>query len=198
MQTTEHHRQSYRLRYHNYAETRAYHITICSRDRALIFGDVIDATMHLSTIGKIIEEEIQKTATMRSGGVIDAHVVMPNHVHLILILTEASDAPAPRGFEAPHSGTISSIINGLKAACTSRVRKELRMASAVIWQSRFFDRVIRDEEELMRTRQYIQDNPGKWQDDHDNPANFERIDRQAKSTKPNRMVVVRQDASHSP
>jgi len=172
MDSTDHHRTSYRLRYHNYAETRAYHITICSHERALIFGEIIDARMHLFGIGRIIDEEIRKTGAMRSGVTIDTYAVMPNHVHLILILTEESLAEVPRAFEAPKSGTVSSIINGFKASCTSRARKELGLNGIVIWQGRFHDRVIRDEEELQHTREYIRNNPGQWQDDHENPANI--------------------------
>ena len=128
--------------------------------------------MHLSGIGKIIDEEIRKTAGMRSDVIVDTYCVMPNHVHLILILTEEESAGVPRTFEAPASGSVPSIINGLKAACTSRARKELGLPTLVIWQGRFHDRVIRNEEELQRTREYIHNNPGQWQDDHDNPANF--------------------------
>jgi putative transposase len=165
-----HHRQSYRLRHHSYSETRAYHITICSHNRDTIFGDVTHATVILSPIGKIIDEEIRKTPTVRSEVIVDTYVVMPNHVHLIL--TDDSNAMAPREFEPPQAGTISSVINGLKAACTSRVRKEIGPPGIVIWQGRFYDRVIRDDEELQRTRQYIIDNPAQWEDDHENPKNY--------------------------
>ena len=175
-QTPTHERQSYRLKHHNYAETRAYHITACSFHRQLIFSEIVDACIHLFPIGRIIDEEIRKTPLMRPNVILDTYVVMPNHVHIILILTEAEeDAPVPRQFEAPKPGTLSSILNGLKSACTSRVRKELGPSDAKVWQGRFYDRVIRDEDELNRTRQYIHDNPAQWQDDHENPINYRKL-----------------------
>jgi putative transposase len=177
MQPTSHNRQSYRLRYHSYAEASAYHITICSHQRQLIFGKIIDAQMHLSPIGKIIDEEIRKTIAMRKDVIVDTYTVMPNHVHIIFILTETKDAPVARKFEAPASDTISSIVNGMKACCTSRVRKELGPSDAAIWQSRFHDRLIRDEAELNLTRAYIINNPGAWEDDPENPERMLKMRR---------------------
>jgi putative transposase len=162
-------RKSYRIRCHNYAEANAYHITICAHRRQLLFGSVIDAKMHLSATGTILEEEIQRTGLLREQVVIDSHIVMPNHVHVILVLTGGADAPAPRTFAAPASGTVSSMINGWKAACTSRIRKEIGPPSLVVWQPRFYDRLIRDENELEYTRHYILNNPGAWEDDPENP-----------------------------
>ena len=167
-------RKSYRIRYHNYAEANAYHITICAHRHQLLFGRVIDAQMCLNATGRIIEEEIQRTATMRESVVIDTHIVRPNHVHVLLILTDGAEAPAPRRFAAPASGTVSSIINALKAACTSRIRKEIGPATMVVWQARFHDRLIRDENELQQTRHYILNNPGAWEADPENPERKQR------------------------
>ncbi len=162
-------RKSYRIRYHNYAEANAYHVTICAHRRELLFGNVVDATMRVNAMGTILEEEIQRTATLREQAIIDSHIVMPNHIHILLILTGGAEAPAPRTFAAPASGTVSSLINGLKASCTSRIRKEIGPTTRVVWQPRFYDRLIRDENELEHTRHYIRNNPGAWEDDPENP-----------------------------
>ncbi|MGH3087679.1 MAG: transposase [Rubrobacteraceae bacterium] len=97
------------------------------------------------------------TDTIRPNTTLDKWVIMPNHLHAIIV------------FAAISSGSLGSIIGQFKSVCTKRIRAEgLHDFS---WQSRFYDRIIRGERELDNVRQYITDNPAKWDMDRENPAN---------------------------
>ncbi|MGH7601113.1 MAG: transposase [bacterium] len=82
-----HHRRSIRLKGYDYSQAGAYFITICTHDRECIFGEIRDGQMQLNEIGKIVEAEWLKTVEIRDNVELDAFVVMPNHVHGIIIIT---------------------------------------------------------------------------------------------------------------
>ncbi|MEF9878869.1 MAG: transposase, partial [Clostridia bacterium] len=73
-------RKRNRLKSYDYAQAGAYFITICSKNRRCIFGDVVDGEMRLSTVGLIVEREIQTHLS------IEQHVIMPNHIHMMIVL----------------------------------------------------------------------------------------------------------------
>jgi hypothetical protein len=118
-------RRSIRLKEYDYSQAGAYFITICAFGRRCLFGDVIDSTMQLNAAGKIVSSEWLRSAEMRAEVMLDAFVVMPNHMHGIIFIdisanpaSTLSKAGATRA--GPHlTGTI---INGFKAAATRRIR----------------------------------------------------------------------------
>ena len=93
-----HDRQSIRLPGWDYRQPAAYFVTICSRDRACLFGEVTGAGWHLNACGRIVVEEWRRTERVRDNVVLDAFVVMPNHVHGIIGITADPDG----GGAAPH------------------------------------------------------------------------------------------------
>jgi REP element-mobilizing transposase RayT len=97
--------------------------------------------------------------------VIDAFVVMPNHVHGILDLTQRS-AGSGQGGRMPALG---SIVGSFKSAVSSRVNTLRNTPGTTIWQRGFHDRVIRTDEELFKVRKYIAENPLAWHLDRENP-----------------------------
>jgi putative transposase len=82
----KHHRRSIRLRNYDYAREEAYFITICSRNRECLFGDIVDSEMELNEPGKMIENALKQLGQRFANVRIDAYEVMPNHVHAILWL----------------------------------------------------------------------------------------------------------------
>ncbi|MDO8626526.1 MAG: transposase [Candidatus Magasanikbacteria bacterium] len=172
---------SNRLPGYDYSSTGLYFVTICTKNREKYFGDVNKGVMELSSVGKIAEEELLKTAIIRPNIDIDTWVIMPNHVHLIIGIVGA-----PRGanvlaniVETPRRGvstdtrtggkraewksnSLGSIINQFKMVCTKRIRP---IESEFAWQSRFHDHVIRNQKSLINIRQYIKSNPEKWIED---------------------------------
>ncbi|HOK89274.1 MAG TPA: transposase, partial [Candidatus Hydrogenedentes bacterium] len=80
-----HHRRSIRLQGYDYTQPGAYFITICTANRKCLFGEVVDCQMRLNETGRIVRDEWLQTAALRPGVVLDAFVVMPNHVHGIIV-----------------------------------------------------------------------------------------------------------------
>lgn len=159
-------RRSTRLQGFDYASNAAYVVTLCTHHRRPLFGTIVDGRMHPSWLGAIVEREWQRTAQLRRGVLLDAFILMPNHLHGILILNLPEDEQSDRTervgrFVAPSVG-LGAIVRGFKSAVTAAVRK--RQADlGQVWQRGYYDRIIRDEAELERFRRYIADNPKQWE-----------------------------------
>jgi len=171
--------ESCRLRNRDYSAPGFYFVTICTKDRTCSLGEVTDAVIHRSRVGDIVAEELQKTGIIRSNVELDEWVVMPNHVHAIIRLLSAfREVKQCSGASREGQGafglkprSLSSIVGQIKSVCTKRIR-----AIGVIdfaWQERFFDHIIRDEDSLISKRQYIRDNPLRWEFEKDSPENIE-------------------------
>src|SRR5271170_743582 len=158
-------RKSIRLKGFDYRSSGAYFITICSTQRHDIFGRILDnADVAFSAIGHIVNLCWQQIPDHCSHVQLDHYVIMPNHLHGIIIL-DCDDLRFPntpgitdRSLNA-RSRALSRVIGSFKAASTKIVRRECDYRSPTIWQRNYFERVIRDERELMLIRKYIADNP---------------------------------------
>ena len=91
----KHRRRSIRLRHHDYSRAGAYYITVCTEGRKLLFGEVIDDEVKLNELGRIAAEEWSKSAQVRSEIELDTWVVMPNHVHGIVMTTDRGRGDRP-------------------------------------------------------------------------------------------------------
>ncbi len=120
-----------------------------------------------------------KTADIRPGVELDACVVMPNHFHGIIVVSNdrgtaigrgtARRAPTVERFGQPVSGSIPTVMRSFKSAVTKRINEMHQTPGKPLWQRNYYEHVIRNENELNRIRQYIIDNPAKWETDHENP-----------------------------
>jgi len=171
--------ESARLRDWDYASAGWYFVTVCTRKRRCLFGDIADDEMWLSPIGEIVAEEWQRTEQVRPDVELDAWCIMPSHIHGIIVIGHNSDTmvETPRwGVSGqaepsrlkPHS--LSSIVGQFKSVCTKRIRRI--GFDDFAWQRRFYDHIIRTEKSLNEIRQYIIYNPAKWASDKENPANL--------------------------
>ena len=155
-------RRSMRLPDRDYRQPGAYFITICTKNRARTFGAVISGTVHLSPEGEIAQGLWLAIPRHFPNAQLDTFVVMPDHIHGILILLSHPDAqPRPRRFADAVPASISTILGAYKAEVTKRLNA-LRDAVGTIWQRNFYERVIRGANELQAVRAYIRDNPGRW------------------------------------
>lgn len=166
-----HHRRSIRLAGRDYAASGAYFVTICTYDRELLFGHVTGGEMHRNTLGNIVAGEWMNTERIRPNVRLDAWVVMPNHLHGIIILRATSQPRnrATRGSLASPSQTIGAIVRGFKAAATRQVNAYRNWPGVTVWQRNYYEHIIRDEHELDRIRRYIATNPTRWEEDSLNP-----------------------------
>ena len=189
---TRHHRRSIRLPAYDYTQPGAYFVTICSQNRECLFGDVINEEMILNQRGEMVERTWRELAECYPGVEVDAFVIMPNHVHGIIVLVEAGPlgvGPVGAGPRACPEGpgacpgrpqgvaptmSLPDVVHRFKSLTTARYRTGVLQDGwqpfpGRLWQRNYYEHVIRDEEELNRIRQYIIDNPGRWQDDVENP-----------------------------
>ena len=108
-----HHRQSIRLRGYDYSQAGIYFITICTHHRECIFGEVVDRQMRLNKVGCIVAEEWLRSSKIRSGIELDEWVIMPNHIHAIVVFNSSIGIPDPVGGAqlcAPTSETTFSVV----------------------------------------------------------------------------------------
>jgi putative transposase len=167
-------RRSIRLEDYDYTENGAYFVTLCTRNKERLFGEVINGEMILSETGCIVEKEWLNVAIARSTVRLDQYVVMPNHFHGIIWIERnnegtASCAPTMPRFGQVVSGSLSAIIRGFKSAVANRFNKINNLTGTTIWQRNFYEHVIRDEPSLNRIREYIINNPLSWELDRENP-----------------------------
>jgi REP-associated tyrosine transposase len=172
-----HHRRSIRLKDYDYTSSGAYFVTICTHDRACLFGTVVDGEMELNDVGRIARSSWNELPARFSNITTDVFVVMPNHIHGI-ILVGAQFIASPRLPQNVSNGarqgainrapTLGEIIRTYKAVSTRVIRKAAYTAFA--WQRNYYEHVIRNDDSLNRIRQYILDNPARWGFDRENPA----------------------------
>lgn len=173
---TKHHRRSIRLKGYDYTQPGAYFVTICTYQRESLFGEIVDGMMVLNECGEIARDEWFKTAQIRANVQLhqDEFVIMPNHLHGIIWIVGARRrrAPTQEKFGKPVSGSIPTIVRAYKSAVTRRINQILDSAGAPVWQRNYYERIVRNDGELSAIRQYIQNNPQKWELDQDNPINL--------------------------
>ncbi len=132
--------------------------------------------MHLNSQGEIVVEEWLKTGTMRPRVRVDSFVVMPNHLHGILVIRNDDGrgtlqrAPTVECFGRPTSDSIPTMIRLFKSATTKRINMMRGIPGASIWQRNYYEHIIRDEEELNQIREYIAYNPSQWDNDSEYTA----------------------------
>jgi len=165
-------RRSIRLPAYDYAQAGGYFITICTHNRACLFGENIEGKMVLNDMGLTIECEWAKTPALRSNVKLDVFVVMPNHIHgIVLILESARKGVSPYvpagDFRSP-SQTIGAVIRGFKSAATKQINIIRNSPGTKLWQRNFYERVIRNEDELSLMQKYIVENPAQWEFDKEN------------------------------
>lgn len=167
-------RRSPRLQGYDYSESGAYFVTICCHQREHLFGHITDGTMHLSPAGQIALERWFAIPEHHAYVDLDAFVVMPNHVHGIVILTGimptlsgtkesgATDTEADRAGPVPR---LSTVVGAYKSGVTRRIREALSDPELSVWQGRYHDHIIRNEADLARIREYVMYNPARWHSD---------------------------------
>jgi len=154
-----------RLKTYDYSNPGAYFITICTDNRRSILSRIavgrglaptVPARPELTEIGKIALSELLELEKRFPNLTIENHVIMPNHIHILMRLEKAGASPHP---------TIPGIIGAYKSIVTWRVNETQNTAGQKLFQTSFHDHVIRDEHDYLTRWQYIDDNPAKWSED---------------------------------
>jgi putative transposase len=182
----KHHRHTIRLPGYDYTSAGMYFITICTHQRECLLGEIVKGEMRLDELGQVVRSHWLKLPQYHAHLQLDAFVVMPNHIHGILVLVdrvvgagladnsarpvELITKPAPTEASAPknHHG-IPEIIRGFKTFSARRINQKRNIQGSPVWQRNYYEHIIRNEESLHRIRQYIHHNPLSWQQDQLHP-----------------------------
>jgi len=165
-----HQRRSIRLAGYDYTQAGAYFVTIVSRNRAQLFGEILDDEMHLNDLGLIVHTVWLEIPYHFLNVNVDAFVIMPNHVHGIIIINDhdvvgarhAVPLPNVERFGKPVPGSIPTIVRSFKSAVTNRINHMRDTPGASVWQRNYYERIIRDEQGHEATLDYICSNPQNW------------------------------------
>ena len=178
-----HRRRSIRLQGYDYTQTGAYFVTIVTRHKLCLFGTVNDGRVLLNALGQLMDEVWQWLGQRYPYVELDQYVVMPNHLHGIIVLADNADSDSDlvsgrTSGRRPSSTaptkrrkSLGSLVGAFKTVGTRRANLARGTESQVIWQRNFYERVIRNERELNSIREYIMNNPLAWELDNENPSN---------------------------
>ena len=163
-------RRSIRLPEYDYSQDGAYFITLCSFNRQLIFGNIVSGEIHLSKIGEIVKKYLEEIPDHFKDVFVDKYAIMPNHIHFIhLIVGVQNFEPLRHQYQKIIPRSIGSIIRSFKSSVTRWCRKN--DLENFKWQRNYFEHTIRNEEDFIRIREYIMNNPLQWELDEENPTN---------------------------
>lgn len=165
MTTSHPQRKSPRLQGYDYGQSGAYFVTLCTHLREHLFGAIKEGEMTLSEYGKIAGSLWQGIPDHYPDVELDAFVVMPNHVHGIVVIVPLNDSPSRTGhaLSLRKSPSLSNIVGSYKSAVSREIRSY--QPDVTVWQSRFHDHIIRNESSLNHIRSYIIHNPQLWEKD---------------------------------
>ncbi|MDE0085308.1 MAG: transposase, partial [Candidatus Poribacteria bacterium] len=161
-------RRAMRLQGYDYSQSGAYFVTICVQHRKCIFGTIIDGQIHLNEIGDIVVKWWNRIPQHFPSIEIGEYVIMPNHIHGIIAWNVDVGARSPRPKDKPSLG---KIVAYFKYQSTKFINQHHNTPGKRIWQRNYHDHVIRDDNDLQRLREYIQNNPKKWELDQLHPDN---------------------------
>jgi putative transposase len=147
----------------DYRWAGVYGVTVCVRHRVQCLGRISEARALLSSTGELVEEEWKRIPFIRSWISLDEFVIMPDHLHGILVFREppivssSGDLPASR----LASGSLGAVVGQFKSNCTKAIWRGGYRSFG--WQERFHEQIVRNERHLAQLRSYIRDNPMRWE-----------------------------------
>jgi REP element-mobilizing transposase RayT len=154
-----HHRRSMRLPAYDYRSAGAYFVTICTYERELLFEDPV--------LRRVAERLWQRIPRHFPHVRLDEWVIMPNHIHGILVIV---GDPLPRRASGVEAGSLGAIVGNFKSVAARRINRLRGTPGMPVWQRNYYEHVVRDEGTLKAIRQYIADNPAQWEWDTYNPT----------------------------
>jgi REP element-mobilizing transposase RayT len=194
-----HHRRSVRLQGYDYTQPGAYFVTVCTQDRASLFGEILEEQIRLNEAGGMVQRMWAGLPDHFPFLKLGEYVIMPNHLHAILVLTDLGDhedrpygmmmdrrgesciRPFDLARDHPRgtlTGTVGRVVQAFKSITTHEYvqgvqRRGWPPFAKRLWQRNYYEHIIRNELELNDVRRYIQENPARWATDENNPDRLE-------------------------
>lgn len=182
-----HDRRSIRLPGYDRAQAGAYFLTVCTRNRRHLFGEITAGTSYLNPVGWLVKRCWLEIPQQFPFVELDAFVIMPDHVHGIVRIVEratggvevsddlgarlelllraaprSASGPTMAAFGHPPPHALSAIVGSFKAAAARAINAGSSRSGMSIWQRNYHEHIIRNEDALRRIRRYIQTNPERW------------------------------------
>lgn len=178
-------RKNIRLANYDYSSNGLYFITVCAKNRIHYFSEITEnpcvmgnvsdvpkisenpcvgeaalglPNVRLTDIGKIVNNNIVKINDIYKHVSVEKYVIMPDHIHMILFVSDYDTENSGRPRAASPTKSVNLIINGLKAISTKQI-------GFSVWQRSFYDHIIRNEKEFLEICDYIDNNPINWVND---------------------------------
>ena len=180
-------RKSIRLKEYDYSTPGYYFVTVCTKDRKCLFGKIIDQGMELNDAGWMVEKVWNELPAYYPNISIDTFVVMPNHIHGIIIIDSVGAGPCacpghPGAIDGQPQGvaptkmkfSLPDAVHRFKSLTTNKYitgvkQNKWEPFNDKLWQRSYYEHVIRNDIDLTETREYITNNPKKWHLDRYNP-----------------------------
>lgn len=164
------HNHNRRALWHNYYDRAVYMVTVSKQSSCPSFGTLVynnpkDAYISLSACGEIIKEQIEITTNYHPQLKILSYVIMPDHVHILVYVTE------------PIEKHLGDIIQAIKSASTSGIRQLLGMGDLQVFDEGFNDRIVKNKQQLDTLYRYLRDNPRRLAVRRAHPEFFRRVNR---------------------
>lgn len=152
-----HHRYSIRLKGYDYSQAGAYFVTVCIKNRECLLGNIANGEVQLNRAGNMVKNIWNNLPTHYPGVLIDQFVIMPNHIHGIVVLSSVGAGLCA----CPNEGYAQHSKGQPQGVAPTPFNEKL-------WHCNYYEHIIRNEDELNRIRQYIINNPLQWQFDREN------------------------------
>jgi putative transposase len=158
-------RKLQRLKDYDYSQNGTCFITICTHNRENLFGRIDNGKLILNNAGKIVYDKFSEISKFYPGINVDKYIIMPNHLHAILLIQHNGTAQGPFPTMA-----LSDYIHRYKTLTTKLYIDGVKngdypVFDKKVWQKSYHDNIIRNEAEYQKIWDYIDTNPEKWQDD---------------------------------
>ena len=173
-------RRSIRLAGYDYSRAGYYFVTVCVNERRNLFGDIVGGKIMLNGAGIMVEDNWNKLQQRFQSIELDEFIVMPNHLHGVIVIVGAPLVGAQNGDLIADDGddrattrvapTLGDVIGAFKSITTNEYIRNVKNKNWLsfnkyFWQRNYYERVIRDDNDLNRIREYIVNNPAKWEED---------------------------------
>ena len=174
------HRQSLRLKDFNYSQAGAYFVTICTKNRQCIFGEIQKGEMQLNVSGRVASAQWQQLPNRFTDLDLGEWVVMPNHIHGILVITGRGEASLANSSATADSiikdasplrpdgtvpGSLGAIIQNYKSITSRKLTAQDERKKESVWQRNYYEHIIRNKRELITISDYILANTQNWEKD---------------------------------
>ena len=164
----KHRRRSVRIPGYDYSQDGGYFVTICEKDRFSLFGEIINNQIKLNAIGKHVQYWWYQISQRYPNVELDEYIIMPNHMHGIIIIKNygncRGEVTSPLQF-SQQCPSLGKIMAYFKYQSTKHVNQLRNTPGHKLWQRNYWEHIVRNEMELNRIRNYIQNNPVKWKND---------------------------------